>query len=296
MATINREFEYDIVCSSYIRADGARIRQGGVSVLWRRSLALAVKPLSKIGDYGQILQLTRPGEKTVFIINVYLPAANHGYAPFEEALSKLRDLYYYYSQSGLIILCGDFNSHVSSGERSLHSPNADRRRVDLLQRFLDDTNQISLVTSSICTGPMETYYPYDGSRGTQIDHVMMHASDVTDYVISTRVHGDHELNTSDHVPISVTIFGTFPQYNVKTKAMYRWDKADPSLYERMLGQEIVDRGLSNMVIHDRNDIDRMCDAITQCMIDSSNLVVPKSQYICFFYSSNLEISYIIHAM
>jgi exonuclease III len=281
MSTISREFDNYTVCASYIMANGARVRQGGVSVMWRKGISLAVKPLYNFSDYIQVLQLTSLCGKTIFLFNVYLPAANHGYALFQEAMSMLTEVYHYYSHSGLIILCGDFNASVRTGERSLHSVNANIRRSHLLERFLSETNQISLVTSAMCRGPLETYYPYDGSRGTQIDHILMCVADVTERVVDVCVHGDHELNTSDHAPVSVIVSASVPSYNVSTRGIYRWDRADPSLYEQHLNQAMSMHDVLNMAMTCETDIDNMCDVITICMIEASNAVVPKSEYCAY---------------
>ena len=81
------------------------------------------------------------------------------------------------------------------------------------------TNQISLITSPMCRGPPETYLPYDGSQGTQIDHIIMCETNIPDMVINVQVHNDHELNTSDHAPISAILNMSLLSYSVKTRVM-----------------------------------------------------------------------------
>jgi hypothetical protein len=207
-----------------------------------------------------------------------MPAANNSFNDFDEAMSNLRDLYNYHAQSGLIVICGDFNVHVIEGPQSYPSVNADPRRANLLNRFLSDTNQISLITSDYCQGPLLTYYPYDGGHGSQIDHVLMGYGDTRDLLKEVYVHGDHSLNTSDHVPITASIKCYLASYSACTRSLYRWDRTDKLRYKQELDQVLRDNDMTNTSISEETDIDQLCEKLVKCIVDVSNIVVPTSQY------------------
>lgn len=278
MSSINGDFEHYTVCASHLADDGRRIRQGGVSILWSKTLEFSVKPLPDIANNIQAVQVSPSSGTTLFIFNVYLPSANHGYSHFEDSIQTLNDMYQYYSQSGSVIICGDFNCSVSSGVRSLPSDNADPRRTALLHRIMKDNNQVSLVTIDICEGPLMTYNPYNGGTGTQIDHILIDHDQVRDHVVHAFVHDDHALNTSDHVPISVIINVSLTAYDIKTRSVYRWDKADRTKYGELLDNYLDACGVRTYSIRCDSDIDNLCDTLTKCMIEISDMVVPKSKY------------------
>ena len=128
IGSINVNFEHRTKCSSYVSFDFRPIRQGGVSILWRKNMSLSVKPLNTVDDFCQVLQITKQGYRTLYIINVYLPSANHPYHEFDKALQTVKDLYHYYEQSRYVFMCGDFNVHVADGPRSITGSPADPRR------------------------------------------------------------------------------------------------------------------------------------------------------------------------
>ena len=178
LSTLNPNFEQISICSSFVSDSGIRIRKGGLSIMWSRSINMQVRPLQLESKDIQIVELMQNNGacNSAFIMNVYLPAENHGYLPFEESLTSLMCLYHNYSQYGAVIICGDFNANILSGNWSLLHSSSDPRRSNALQRFLTDTNQISLVTNDVCKGPLETLYPGNGGPGTQVDHIVLEQS------------------------------------------------------------------------------------------------------------------------
>ena len=277
MESINNNCDHIISCASYIRSDGLRIRQGGVAIMWKKGMEMSIKHMVNVGNYIQVVQISSNRQEQLYLINVYLPAANHGYAAFDESIAQLYDLYHYYAQDGKVVICGDFNSRVRSGSRSLTSRVSDERRSNRLQMLLSDNNQFSLVASEMCQGPVETYLPYDGSSGTQIDHVIVH-NDHVSMVRNVKVHDDHPTNTSDHLPITFVLAISVPSHDIQTRQLYRWDKADKQCYTYAMEQLLVDSDLTNVSINNENDVDDLCTCLMDSLKTVSDNTIPKSQY------------------
>ena len=239
MATINHKFDHYTKCGSYIREDGSRIRQGGVSILWSKDMAVSVKPIDINDNNIQGVQVNTHEGSSCIILNAYLPSANHGFDLFSDSISTLSDVCQYYTSFNRVIICGDFNSNVIHGPRALVNANADPRRNILINDFMSKTNLFSIVTCDICRGTRETFMPYDGSRGTQIDHILIDNSERINNIHMAIVHDDDALNSSDHKPLSLHIKAYIPTYLFQSRSLYRWDRADKTKYADLLDQYII---------------------------------------------------------
>ena len=129
----------------------------------------------------------------------------------------------------------------------------------------------------MCQGPVETYLPYDGSSGTQIDHVIVH-NDHASMVRNVNVHDDHPTNASDHLPIRVVLAVSVPSHDIKTRQLYRWDKADKLCYTYAMEQLLVDSDFINVSINNENVVDELCTCLMDSLKTVSDNTIPKSQY------------------
>jgi len=278
MATINHSFDHNTKCASYIREDGVRIRQGGVSIIWSKNISGSAKPIDIDNTNIQGVEINIREGSALVILNVYLPSANHGIDLYADYISILSEVCQYYTSFSRVIVCGDFNSNVFHGSRSLVSSNSDPRRNRLMNNFMLNTNLSSTVTCDICRGTRETFLPYDGSPGSQIDHILIDNSEFINNISMAIVHDDHSLNSSDHNPISVHLRAYIPTYQIQSRSLYRWDRANKSWYAEYLDQTVIERGLNDIIISSEQDIDALCDCIITCLLDVSVTVVPKSRY------------------
>jgi endonuclease/exonuclease/phosphatase family metal-dependent hydrolase len=278
ISTINQQFDHYTKCDSYIREDGLRVRQGGVSILWSKNISGLVKPLDIGSNNIQGVEITNRDGSSIVVLNVYLPSANHGIDLFADAISMLSDACQYYTSFTRVIVCGDFNSNVIHGSRSLISRNSDPRRSRLMNTFTLNANLSSTVTCDICRGTRETFLPYDGSPGSQIDHILIDNSEFINNVRKAIVHDDNALNSSDHNPVSVHLRAYIPAYQIQSRSLYRWDKADKSLFAASLDHAVIERGLNDITIQNEQHIDDLCAYLITCLSDVSVAVVPKSQY------------------
>jgi exonuclease III len=77
ISTMHNDFDNYTVCSSYVSHTGTRIRQGGVSIMWRKNISAKVSPLHDIGNERiQVIQIQSNHNKPVYLFNVYLPSSN----------------------------------------------------------------------------------------------------------------------------------------------------------------------------------------------------------------------------
>ena len=279
--TIDNQFMCFTRCQSKVLDNGTKIRQGGVAIMWKNSIDQCVSQICNIhSDRILGVQITQHSKQPVYLFNVYLPSGNHDYASFEQTMLDIIELYECYRSDGTVIFAGDFNCSISVGYRSILSTNADARRVKLFEHFLLSTNQCSLVTHRICTGPRDTYYAYHGGQQSQIDHILMSVCEL-DLVEKVCVHDNNILNKSDHCPISLSISQRSVVDPVNTRRLYRWDKADTAIYRETLDGCLIQNNLADAQIHSTVDIEHVVNTLQTCIIDVSNLCVPKSQYLSY---------------
>jgi hypothetical protein len=105
------------------------------------------------------------------------------------------------------------------------------------------------------------------------------------------VHGDHSLNTSDHHPITVCLCVDISRSDVKTRTLFRWDKANKPLYEYELDLALCDSKVTDIAISNARDVDYVCDTLIAAMVTVSNDVVPKSAFCSYkkpYWNSELK--------
>ena len=280
LSTLHSDYSCFIRCKSNISLDGIMTRQGGIAIMWKNNVGYAVTPLS-VGDSRiQGIRVDQSGQMPIYVFNVYLPSANHDFYEYEDCLNSLSDIYSYYINEGVVILAGDFNTDFHLGQRSYIRAGCDVRRIRMLEQFMLSTNQQSLVTHSMCKGPLLTYYPYSGDHGSQIDHIFIQNSHLH-MVEHVMVHGDDALNTSDHHPVCLRILCNIPRFGAKSRTIYRWDKADPTIYRDTLEGCVIVKNLTNRRINSRDDIDNLYKEIQISILETSDKCIPKSHFCAY---------------
>ena len=291
LSTLDNDYLCFARCDSRVSTNGTIIRQGGIAILWKTSLSHVITPLSELGDNRiQGIRICEPGKATIFLFNVYLPSANHVYSNYESCLHDLIDIYSYYSNEGIVILAGDFNTAFRLGQRAHVRQYGDRRRTDLFEQFMLSNNLQSLVTHGMCKGPLCTFFPYSGGPCSQIDHVIIQNCHLC-IIEHVMVEDEHALNTSDHHPISLRISCRIPRYSAQTRRTYRWDKADSTIYRDTLEGCIIVKGLMNMSIRCPDDIDLLYNELKLSILESSEKCVPKSRFCSYkkpYWSSEIK--------
>ena len=280
LSTLHSDYSCFIRCESNISLDGIMTRQCGIAIMWKNNVGYAVTPLSVGDNRIQGIRLDQTGQMPIYVFNVYLPSANHDFYEYEECLNNISDIYSYYINEGVVILAGDLDTDFQLGQKSYIRAGCDVRRIRMLEQFMLSTNQQSLVTHSMCKGPLLTYYPYSGDHGSQIDHIFIQNSHLH-MVEHVMVHGDDELNTSDHHPVCLRILCNIPRFGAKSRTTYRWDKSDPTIYRDTLEGCVIVKNLTNRRINSRDDIDNLYKEIQISILETSDKCIPKSQFCAY---------------
>ena len=170
------------------------------------------------------------------IFSVYLPSSNYASDFFQEYTNKLADLYAQYSPYSHVLYLGDMNVQINGPRCQVKSC----FRVNAMLRFLEQTNMLSINVQDLCEGPTYTFAPYSANTNrTMIDHIIVNKN-VTDLFTKCVIFEDHELNTSDHVPI-VTHVKLEPICFKKPnfiRIKYKWNSLSPAQITETYGSEI----------------------------------------------------------
>ena len=124
-----------------------------------------------------------------------------GYRMLSLALIELERVISESAHMGPVIIAGDFNAHLGSmwGPRAHRSPNV---QGILLGELLDRENLHAVSLSGFATGPSHTYC--SGGIFSTVDYILAYI-EASSCIECCRTYDDDDLNTSDHLPPSVTL-------------------------------------------------------------------------------------------
>ena len=177
---------------------------GGVALLWKVAIDDYISPLDNIkSDRIVGIQCDFPGYELLFIIGVYLPSASHNLEEYCEYFDYLWVLYDSLSSNGKVILMGDFNGDLgnSLGDKGKREPN--ERGLKLLS-LANDFNLSPVNLMNMCTGPLETFNSFCGRYHSTLDYIFV-PNCFRSSIESARTFEDDPDNTSDHLPIQMTL-------------------------------------------------------------------------------------------
>ena len=279
LSTMDQSYKCFARYSSYVNQRGSLISKGGVAILWKSDINCVVNKLENVGnDRIIVIQISQPNSRPIYVINAYMPSGNHTYEQYHECIVTLREIYGCFFNCGDIIIAGDMNTSVSQGSRSYINTGHDNRKIVTVTEFLQSTNQYSVITDSNCTGPIGTYYPFNSDVYSQIDHIVINR-DMTPRVKTCKVHDDHVFNASDHLPISLAISTDIPRISVNTRSIYKWDRADTELYERILTDNLNNKSMCiDIPLSTAVDIDNYYNRLIVCMVDAADKSIPKTEF------------------
>ncbi|KAI8517105.1 hypothetical protein Bbelb_056860 [Branchiostoma belcheri] len=177
--------------------------QGGVALLWRKSLDYAVHKLDEGNDRVMGIRIRLENGQKLFIFSVYLPHAGEPVEEYRQHMDILRDLQKKYENEGTVIFMGDFNAHIGElgGPRGKGPPS---KNGEELTEILEELELISLNLCHLCTGPTETFETKNSDHKSTIDHIMIPREAVSE-VLACRVIEEDALNMSDHKPVVATL-------------------------------------------------------------------------------------------
>lgn len=201
LESVNQSYNYFAVSDSDLQKPSRRkVGKGGVALFWKWSIDSRVSLLNIDDDRIIGIQYQLSERNFVFIIQVYLPSANHRMDEFESYMLKLRDICNMYFDKGTMVIMGDFNAHRNG---PIFVKRHDRRST-MLHHLISTYNLVSVNTLSVCTGASTTFVSYSGEYTSMIDHILIPAEKV-DIISVCKILDDEALNVSTHRPIFVQI-------------------------------------------------------------------------------------------
>ena len=171
--------------------------RGGVSIICNNKQTNDnAKQLPDGNTRTQVLEMKLDSRKQL-IVNCYMPCrkSKTGLTDYDEALDTLREILTKYTKSHNILLAGDFNASLTRQPENLH----DKK----LKQFITEHNMQA--DTHVSTS---TFYLHNGRNHSQIDYIFyIPAKGATgkQFTLSTYIHAVHQLNTSDHIAITVKI-------------------------------------------------------------------------------------------
>ena len=195
--SVDSDYNYSAVSDSDLELPSRRrVGKGGVALFWKRTIDSRVSILNIDDDRLVGIQYQVSHNSYTYIIQAYLPSANHPISELNDYLLKLQDICSMYDRRGTVILMEDFNAHFN-GEKFIKPHD---RRSNLFLQFIASNNLISINTLEMCTGAMSTYVSYSGEQYSMIDHILL-PIEKYDLVTFCEILDDDALNVSNHRPI-----------------------------------------------------------------------------------------------
>ena len=221
---ISDECAFHAVASKFASADnyGTKRGQGGVAIIWKKTIGGISKIDSLIHDRICGLRLQTRCNRVLNIFSVYLPSQGSPecYSACLDDLCEVMDTCETGSSS---IVCGDMNGDMGAlgGPRGNGIAN---RNGKYLVEFVDQYNLKSANLSNMSSGSVGTYFGPYGS--TTIDHILVPLG-LSNVIVHSQVLGMDPENLSDHRPVTadLNIGALIPNLGGSMKPkIRRWDK------------------------------------------------------------------------
>ncbi|XP_033761517.1 uncharacterized protein LOC117343283 [Pecten maximus] len=213
------------------------------------------------------VQLHTDDTEVITILGVYMPS-NNNLQEYDLILQQLRDAYSYYSRSGKVILCGDFNARINENP---HYPVL-KHKSSAIKEVIADLNLIPLNFLSSCKGYRYTFVPSQ----TTLDYILTDKTFAYNYVNYCEIFSTPESDiSSDHLPIICTFNMPIKRYWSSRTPLScdsrAWNKAtinDLINYQLELTDTL--NGLLDMSLDTQYDIDTYAEIMTLSAIISAN--------------------------
>ena len=255
---------YEPVANSYICG------RGGVTVIYKKSLAYNIEPLNDGNERIVGLKVVGLGPKPYFIFSVYMPACNNIIA-YREHILYLQEIYSSYSEIGHVILGGDMNASIL-GESRANQPKSRE-----LLKFIRNQNIVAINNMTMCIGPSYTFIP----TMTMLDYIF--TDDITAcQVKSCEILAEGTISsTSDHLPIfcCFDFQRTVIHQAVDVSNWTAWHKATPDqlqTYEPTVSESV--QGLLNVNIQTQNDADLFVNELVKCLLKAASQTLPRKGF------------------
>ena len=196
--------DFNVIARASAHSDASKYGitrgQGGVAILWRKSLS-GISPMEQITHDRVCGIRTQTDSGLVLnIYSVYLPSPGCC-DNFEVAIDEIAEVINTGETGTCTLLCGDFNADMGymGGKRSNRKPT---RVGKTLAGFFEELDLVAVNMTTMATGPLNTFNSGVGS--STIDYVTVPCC-ILDLVVGCDVLRDEIMNTSDHYAIRYTL-------------------------------------------------------------------------------------------
>ena len=192
------------------------------------------------------------------VIGVYLPCLDQGVNCYRDHLIELEHVISDSQPMGPVVVLGDFNAHLSgakcAGEQNLQGV--------MLQEVLEWCELSAVSQGALSSGPDYTYY--SGDVRTTIDYILMDV-DAASMMLSCYTHSMEDLNTSDHIPLTVSLCYDASQCKEDMSAGLKkidWVEAKKNGSLEIFSEEVITR-LEPLFTDVHDSADTICSEIEQ---------------------------------
>ena len=243
---------------------------GGVGIAWKKHL-VATPALGVKSD--KICAITvETTMAPILIIGVYLPTSDTSTDIYQDYLSDMENLINNHPQ-GPVVIAGDFNAHVgpTGGPRCQEQQNVHGR----LLSDLVDHNDLFFTSLSECTkGHCYTFF--SGDVRTTTDYIITNA--VSPLVSNYLIQDHHPLNSSDHLPLSVSL-NLSPEANHESPILKRldWKKGscDGSTFQFATGINALLRPLIGKTYTSPSELEEEINSVATNILQSASTTIPQ---------------------
>jgi exonuclease III len=291
---INHDFDVYAKASGglEIHNQSSKLGHCGVALFWHKHLSNRVRLIKCKSDRLCAIEIVNTYQKrSLVVIGVYLPQLKCKITNFDVHMEEIESIVGLYKSHCEICIIGDFNCQFSNdvGNRFWGSTTTNGKKI--LQMI--QANDLCIVDAdeNMCTGPNYTFF-VEGVGRSYIDHCVM-SSHAKMKVTNCEIFDDCQENTSDHLPISVTVqtdYASEPSKNTHTRPSIKWDKISSIDIKKMYTHPL-DCKLS-VVYHKMKEseqslleckdnavciIDDFLEMVTEC-IKATSRVLPQNKF------------------
>ena len=206
------------------------------------------------------------------VICAYLPSSDHSNDEFRTYVNDLASLISALESRGPTIILGDLNAHLNDASPDI--------RAQILLDVIHNYDLCIMSLSSISTGPGYTFF--SGNSRTTVDYILANTC-ISHRIAKCYTHGHHELNFSDHLPLSVVLSASQVSETTTTAASSKinWKKAVHddliSLYSSEVSNSILALLSSTSQSADglNNEIIAVCNILTNAAASHLPSVRPR---------------------
>ena len=241
--------------------------------MWHQSIAAT--PISSINSdrvIGIRFSMDDGDRSVMTLTGVYLPCLDQGVDCYREHLVELERVISESELQGPVMVLGDFNAHLGGeavGEENLQGA--------LLQEVLERCSLSAVSQGAMASGPGYTFC--SGDVRTTVDYILMDVEAAL-MVVSCRTHPMEDLNTLDHLPLTVSLY--YSAYSgSQNEGMGRqlridWDEARRSGALDMFASKVQVRlaPLLVGVYDDSGQMSREIELVAGLLTDAAEKLLP----------------------